>query len=172
MYQIFADAQNRSDSHIVSWKIQSSVKKLSWYPLIIIVCWVPSAIYDLREAFNSTEHRFSTEADYANLLPVFKGFLTALAFLSTTSRTVSREAKKNNTERKQRNALQVAVDEDMDDEEEDAGIDDAREALLPRSVDEINDRPSTASSQSLEYRDNNDMMRCSLPERHDSFDSF
>jgi hypothetical protein len=184
VYHIISEAQNRCES-IMARRIRGNVLKLTWYPIIIIVCWIPSAVHDLREAFNSDEQTLSTESDYSNLLPVLKGFFTAVAFLSTT-RTVGGEAGMGGLHRKHEPCRMGDDSTEENDEGSDFDVDAMREALLydrymEGEHDDQRARESTTSSQSLEnnnsdsiYTSSSDMHRCSLPERKhmDSIDSF
>lgn len=181
VYHIISEAQNRNES-IMARRIRSNVLKLTWYPIIIIVCWIPSAVYDLREAFNSDEDPFPTAVDYINLLPVLKGFFTAIAFISTTR--VGNAGKE--AQHAKHNPSRMGEDSTEDAEGSET---DLQEALLRDkflyleeneggAVSDAGDRVSTTSSQSLEdsYRETNDMLRCSLPEnpkqKIDSVESF
>jgi hypothetical protein len=177
VYHVISESQSRhGESPSMARRIRSNVLKLSWYPIIIVLCWIPSGVYDLREAFNSNESKYSTEADYANLLPVLKGFLTAVAFCLTTK--VGGAPAEDPSPQKHKPSRMGD-----DSTEEDGPVDSMKEALLYQRYlgDESDDadRISTTSSQSLEnadsnYRENSDMLRCSLPELppRDSVESF
>lgn len=177
VYHIISEAQNRNESSVLARRIRSNVLKLSWYPIIIIVCWIPSAVYDLREAFNSDEDTFSTEADYINLLPVLKGFFTAVAFLSTThvgsGTSGGAHVKKHEPSR--------MGDDSTEEDGDGSDTEGLQESLLhdrylyledgkdEGSSGDGSSRVSTTSSQSLEnsdsiYRENSDLHRCSLPD--------
>ena len=177
VYQVLSEAQDRYDSKLAR-KIRSNVLKLSWYPIIIVVCWIPSGVYDLREAFNSNDHDYSSEADYANLLPVMKGFFTAVVFCTTTriSQSMSDSSSPYKNEPSRMGDDSTEDDEDYGEEAGGSGLSALQQSLLHEhylstaQADENGDRVSSTSSQSLDhsetasYRDNSDIHRCSLPE--------
>ena len=198
VYHIISEAQNRSES-VMARRIRSNVLKLTWYPIIIIVCWIPSAVYDLREAFNSDEDTFSTEANYINLLPALKGFFTAVAFLSTTRVSGGGAGGAQSTKREPSRMGEDSTEDEEEEGGEDSEAEALQESLLHDHFLSLEEREeadrgerggegdgnsrgrSTTSSQSLEnsdsiYRENSDMHRCSLPDhsnpkRNSDYDS-
>ena len=175
VYHIISQTRgDNNESDVMAEKIRSNILKLSWYPIIIIVCWIPSAVYDLREAYNSYHDSFSTESDYLNLLPALKGFFTAIAFLTTTyAGGIGVSEIKCEPLRLEESS--TGDDEGSDDE----GV---RESLLYeqfKSEEESfpSSRPSLYHSDSSMDESSSNMLRCSFPSdaaviRKDSVDSF
>lgn len=67
-------------------KMKASLYKLIWYPLITLVVWLPSAIYDVTELDNdSSGGRYTSNSSQylAYLLPTTHGILMCGAFFAT-----------------------------------------------------------------------------------------
>lgn len=170
VYHVFSDLQTRRESATAK-RIKYNVLKLTWYPIIIIVCWFPSAVYDLREAFGTDEKYFHTESSYANCIPVLKGFFTAVAFLSTARV----HAPRDESERGEKRGPARMGNDSNESEEEGLGAAGLQEALLqgrlcmPEEHEEegsvADSHCSTGSSDSGVYKESGDVLRCSLTER-------
>lgn len=68
-------------------KMQSSLYKLMWYPLITLVVWLPAAIYDVTELGEDSSGRYTRNSAqyFAYLLPTTHGILICGAFFATNT---------------------------------------------------------------------------------------
>lgn len=68
-------------------KMQASIQKLIWYPLITLVVWTPAAIYDFTELHEPTTGKFTNNSTQyvAYLFPALHGILMSIAFFATNS---------------------------------------------------------------------------------------
>jgi hypothetical protein len=95
VYGTLARLQNRCEIRTIV-RIKRSVRRFIWYPLIILFCWLPSALWDINEALDEssssgggggghTASFMSRDWDNTlfNLFPACQGLLTSIAFLST-----------------------------------------------------------------------------------------
>lgn len=89
IYGTLARIQNRSEDLTIS-RIKKSIRKFIWYPLIIVLCWLPSALWDINEALDESSKMksfFSRDWDssYFNMFPASQGLVTSIAFFCTNS---------------------------------------------------------------------------------------
>jgi hypothetical protein len=90
VYGTLARLQNRCEVVTVQ-RIQGSIRKFIWYPLIIVICWLPSALWDINEALDESGGKMQSffsrdwDSSYFNIFPAAQGFLTSIAFLSTNT---------------------------------------------------------------------------------------
>lgn len=70
-------------SPVLSDVVSASIKKLSFYPIVLIICWVPSIIADvvLREP-NSPNVDTTALEICGNAFPILQGFFAACVFFS------------------------------------------------------------------------------------------
>jgi hypothetical protein len=68
-------------------KMETSIYKLVWYPLITLVVWLPAAIHDVTELNEDSSARYtSNSAQYfAYLLPTTHGIFICCAFFATNT---------------------------------------------------------------------------------------
>lgn len=67
-------------------EIRMSIMRMLWYPSIISICWVPSAIIDIRTAINPpNKNTFTVDAENLMVVaPIIQNFFLGLAFLLLT----------------------------------------------------------------------------------------
>jgi hypothetical protein len=86
IYSTHARARNGSE-HSGRARIYRSLLRMIWYPIIIIICWLPSAIWDVEEALHDS--RKGSDAlqmgnmAFINVFPASQGLLTSIAFICT-----------------------------------------------------------------------------------------
>ena len=68
-------------------KMESSLYKLIWYPLITLVVWLPAAVYDMTELDDDSGGRYTSNSSQylAYLLPTTHGILMCGAFFATNT---------------------------------------------------------------------------------------
>lgn len=68
-------------------KMEASLFKLIWYPLISLIVWGPAAVYDFAELYHATSGQFSGNfLEYvAYLFPGLHGILICIAFFATNT---------------------------------------------------------------------------------------
>jgi hypothetical protein len=98
VYGTLARLQNRCEIQTIL-RIQRSIRRFIWYPLIILICWFPSALWDINEALDESSLSSTTSGgnghhttsflsrdwdnSYFNIFPASQGLITSIAFLST-----------------------------------------------------------------------------------------
>jgi hypothetical protein len=87
VYGIIAEIHGPRTSSVAHY-ISRSLMSLIWYPLIILVCWSPSALWDISEALHEAQWSTALDSRRLNFFPASQGALTAMAFILTNLNTL------------------------------------------------------------------------------------
>ena len=87
MRHIYKMRRGLNRESITLEKMQKSLKKLVWYPLITLIVWLPAALYDVAELSekNDDDSRYSSNSSqyFAYLLPTTHGILICIVYFAT-----------------------------------------------------------------------------------------
>lgn len=75
-------------NNLVQQRLEASLHKLVWYPLITFFVWLPSAIYDIDDLEKSYDAGSTTSyaaAYFSHLTPITHGFFICCAYFTTNS---------------------------------------------------------------------------------------
>lgn len=83
VYGTHARASQELEKKRLRSRILQSLMRLVWYPLIVIICWLPSALHDVSEALSRHANYLHISITVLNMFPAAQGLLTSIAFICT-----------------------------------------------------------------------------------------